>query len=294
MPVYNAEKYLDEAIRSILNQTYANFEFIIINDGSTDASLEIIKKYQKNENRIVLINRENRGIISSLNEGIDRSKGKYIARMDADDINIPGRFEKQILLMEKNNLDVCGCHYYLINEAGAYIDSAILPLKKSNFINYLSITTPFCHPSVLIKKEFMTKNNIYYGNSKYKTAEDYALWIDFFEGKAIFGNVDEFLFKYREYEQSLSHINGVKISSDKRQIAKSFILKNKETLINNLDNENVNIFPKGEREIIVLILFILLRYDFSFSYIRKLKNISKRAVVCGFLRFLKDRYYTMR
>jgi len=294
MPVYNAEEYLDEAIRSILNQTYTNFEFIIINDGSTDSSLEIIQKHQASDERIVLIDRENKGIISSLNEGIEKSQGKYIARMDADDINLPARFEKQIQLIEKDNLDVCGCHYFLINENGTYIDSTILPLKENNFLNYLSITTPFCHPTVMIRKEFMITNNIYYGDSEYKTAEDYALWISFFENNAIFGNVNDFLFKYREYEQSLSHVNGAGISSDKRRIAKSFILKNKETLINNLNNENPNLFPKGEREIIVLVLFILLRYNFSFSHIKILKKISKRAVVCGFFRFLKDRYYTMR
>jgi len=294
MPVYNSEKYLEEAIRSILDQTYTNFEFIIINDGSTDKSLEIINKYKVNDDRVVVINRENKGIIHSLNEGIKKAHGKYIARMDADDINLPDRFEKQILLMERENLDVCGCHYFLINEIGAYIDCTVLPLKESNFLYYLSITTPFCHPSVMIRKKFITSNHLYYGNTEYKTAEDYALWIEFFEKKAVFGNVNEFLFKYREYEQSLSHVNGIGISNDKRRIAKSFILKNKDQLISNLKSENPNLFPKGEREIIVLILFVLLRYNFSFSHIKLLKKISKRAVVCGFFRFLKDRYYTMR
>lgn len=84
--VYNGEKYLSEAIESVLNQTYKDFEFIIINDGSTDNSLEIIKKYQNQDERIVLISRENKGLVSSLNEGIEKAKGKYIARMDADDI----------------------------------------------------------------------------------------------------------------------------------------------------------------------------------------------------------------
>ena len=96
MPVYNAEKYLDEAIKSILVQTCKDFEFIIINDGSNDKSLEIIEKYNIQDERIVLINRENRGLIASLNEGIEKTKGRYIARMDADDISLPDRFEKQI------------------------------------------------------------------------------------------------------------------------------------------------------------------------------------------------------
>jgi len=109
MSVYNAQKYLDEAIESILNQTYSNFEFIIINDGSTDKSLEIIENYAKKDSRIIVINRENKGLIYSLNEGIRKANGKYIARMDADDISLPQRLEKQVEFMEKNkNIGICG------------------------------------------------------------------------------------------------------------------------------------------------------------------------------------------
>ena len=88
MSVYNSEKYLKEAIESILNQTYTNFEFIIVNDGSTDSSLDIIQEYMKKDERIVLISRDNKGLPYSLNEGIEKAKGKYIARMDADDISL--------------------------------------------------------------------------------------------------------------------------------------------------------------------------------------------------------------
>jgi len=91
MAVYNAEKYLDEAIQSILIQTYEKFEFIIINDGSSDKSLEILEKYAIQDSRIVMINRKNKGLVYSLNEGILKAKGKYIARMDADDISDPFR-----------------------------------------------------------------------------------------------------------------------------------------------------------------------------------------------------------
>ena len=96
MSVYNGEKYLVKAIESILNQTYTKFEFIIVNDGSSDNSLKIIKEFMKKDNRIILINRENKGLPYSLNEGISIAKGKYIARMDADDISLSERFEKQI------------------------------------------------------------------------------------------------------------------------------------------------------------------------------------------------------
>lgn len=98
MSVYNGEKYLREAIDSILNQTFTHFEFIIVNDGSTDKSLNIIKSY--NGSRIILVQQENKGLAAALNEGIKIAKGKYIAMMDADDISLPTRLEKQIQFME--------------------------------------------------------------------------------------------------------------------------------------------------------------------------------------------------
>ena len=98
MSVYNGEIYLYEAIESILNQTFTNFEFIIIDDGSTDNSAEIIKSYD--DNRIVLIQQGNKGLAAALNEGIKIAKGKFIARMDADDISLPTRLETQIQFME--------------------------------------------------------------------------------------------------------------------------------------------------------------------------------------------------
>ncbi|MEJ2498929.1 MAG: glycosyltransferase family 2 protein [Sulfurovaceae bacterium] len=87
LPVYNGALYLDEAIKSILSQTYSNFEFIIINDGSTDNSLEIINRYTPIDDRMKVISRENRGLITSLNEGIEKSEGTYIARIDQDDVS---------------------------------------------------------------------------------------------------------------------------------------------------------------------------------------------------------------
>src|SRR5690242_9380591 len=100
MPVYNASSYLREAIESILNQTYSNFEFIIINDGSTDNSLEIIRSYH--DPRISVVNNEtNLGIIKTRNKGLKLAKGKYIANMDADDISLSSRLEKQVQYLEQ-------------------------------------------------------------------------------------------------------------------------------------------------------------------------------------------------
>ena len=102
MAVYNGEKYLLEAIESILNQTYTNFEFLIINDGSTDSTEEIILSYSDQRIRYIK-NEQNLKLIASLNKGLDLAKGKYIARMDADDISLPDRLEKQVNFLERNS-----------------------------------------------------------------------------------------------------------------------------------------------------------------------------------------------
>jgi len=114
MPVYNCELFLHDSIGSILKQSYRNYEFIIINDGSEDSSLEIIKSYSSRDNRIKVINQRNKGLIESLNLGVSISKGEYIARMDADDISLVNRFEMQLTHMINNNIDVCGCIIMLL------------------------------------------------------------------------------------------------------------------------------------------------------------------------------------
>jgi len=96
MPVYNADKYIGTAVESILEQTFTDFEFIIINDGSTDGTLAILDTYAKQDNRIRLVSRENKGLVATLNEGVGLVKSPLVARMDADDISLPDRFEKQV------------------------------------------------------------------------------------------------------------------------------------------------------------------------------------------------------
>lgn len=204
MPVYNAEAYLDEAIQSILKQTYNNFEFIIINDGSTDKSLELIKEYEKEDKRIILISRENRGLVASLNEGIEKSNGKYIARMDADDISLPTRFEEQIRFMEKNkDIGICGTWVEVFGENR----KAILwkmPINDIELIPRLLFSVTFIHPSVMMKKDLFDKYNLRY-NKDYETAEDYKMWLDCSKYTK-FGNIPKKLFLYRYLETSVSRI----------------------------------------------------------------------------------------
>ena len=121
MPVYNGEKYLREAIGSILNQTFNDFEFLIINDSSTDSTREIILSYDDTRIRLE-DNEKNIGLTHSLNKGLRLAKGKYVARMDADDISLPDRLEKQLAVIENNtDVSIVACWIDIIDKNNTYI-----------------------------------------------------------------------------------------------------------------------------------------------------------------------------
>jgi len=202
MSVYNGENHLEEAIESILNQTFRNFEFIIIDDGSEDKSLTIINNYY--DKRIsLLINNKNIGLSASLNNGIKLSKGKYIARMDADDISLPERLEKQYNFMERNpDIGILGGGYHIINELGERMGTYIYP-DNPIAIHWKLLAGPvFPHPTVMMRKKVLVENNLSY-NKEYFVTQDYDLWckmIQFTRGS----NFPEVLIHYRHHEESKS------------------------------------------------------------------------------------------
>ncbi len=193
MPVYNGEKYLKEAIDSILNQTYGDFELIILNDGSTDYTEEIILSYD--DPRIAYVeNDKNLQIVQALNKGIELAKGKYIARMDADDISLPERFGKQINFMENNtDIDVCGTWMQALGSKTVWE----YPESHNEICASMLFNTPISHPSVLMKKSFF--ENILYDET-YNKAEDYALWLSTIDTKK-FVNIPIVLYQYRLHEE---------------------------------------------------------------------------------------------
>lgn len=190
MPVYNSEKYLKEAIKSILNQTFKEFEFIIIDDGSTDKSLEIINEYK--DPRIVLIkHKTNKGIIYSLNEGLKKTNGKYIARMDADDVAVKTRLAKQIEFLEKNkDISILGSWIKNFGDKNYTWRTIANPkLLRSRMLFESSLA----HPSVIFRKKDLT--NFQY-EKEYPYAEDFVLWVKAAE-KLQLSNYPEVLLKYR-------------------------------------------------------------------------------------------------
>lgn len=176
MPVFNCERYLEESIQSILSQSFTNFEFIIINDGSTDKSEEIIKSFQEQDERIELINQKNQGITKSLNTGIRFSKGKYIARMDADDISMDNRLSQQLNFLEKNDkIDILGSQALIIDENNQVVSNFKLQPTDDLLIKWeLIFSTPLLHPSLMIRKSVFDRFDYY--DNKVQFGQDLHLW----------------------------------------------------------------------------------------------------------------------
>ncbi len=201
MSVYNGEKYLKEAIQSILQQTYQDFEFIIINDCSTDKTNEIIKSF--NDPRIKVIdNQENIGLTKSLNKGVGVAKGQYIARMDADDVSLPHRFKTQIEFLEKNfQYALVGSSYYQINDTGKIRVYTKVLIGNLELHSGLLEQNWFVHGSVMIRKSAFISCNGY--NEEFKYAQDYDLWLRLSEHFKI-ANIEEPLYYWRSTPDCVS------------------------------------------------------------------------------------------
>ncbi len=175
MPVYNGEKYLREAIDSILNQTYRNFEFIIVNDGSIDKSEEIIQSYTDSRIRYFK-NEKNIGLDATLNNAFTIAKGEYVARMDCDDLSHHMRLEKQVEFMESHlDYDLVGSQYINIDSSRKPCE-IVAQAQDSDEIKYaIQSVNCFCHGSVMFRTSFLRKYSIFY-NHEYSPYEDYELW----------------------------------------------------------------------------------------------------------------------
>jgi|TARA_B100001964_G_C14230276_1_gene599677 glycosyltransferase involved in cell wall biosynthesis len=199
LPVYNGEKYLAEAIESILAQTFRHFELIIVDDGSTDRSLEIIEGHS--DKRIhVIRNSENLGITKSLNIGLKKGKGEYVARHDADDVSLPNRLEEQLKYLEANlEVGVVGTNVYNIREDGTVVGSSSLDLEPT--FEKLLKGNRIVHGSVMMRKHVLEEHNYY--NEDFGCSQDYELWLRISKGYLI-KNIKNPLYKLRSHKGRLS------------------------------------------------------------------------------------------
>lgn len=204
LSTYNWSKYIKESIISVLNQTYKNFEFIIINDFSIDNVEKIILDLQENDNRIVYIkNKENLKLTKSLNKWIKIAKWKYIVRIDDDDIWLNKKLEEQITFMEKNiEYWLCWFSTIIINNQWKIINKNKMRELDQDIRNNLLKSNQFVHSSVMIRKSILDKAWWTY-NYKYNWAEDYELWLRIWKISKLY-NISKYLVKYRWLQTSIS------------------------------------------------------------------------------------------
>lgn len=177
MPVFNGEKYLSEAIESILNQTFGDFELIIIDDGSTDGTAEILHEYAQHDDRIRIHHQDNHGIVFALNKGLELARGRFIARMDADDISLTGRFASQVKYLDSHpEISVLGGDARIIGQHGEIINNIHLSFAFEPLFIFWILLFENCitHSTVMMRTDAIKRLGGY--DEKYLFAEDYYLW----------------------------------------------------------------------------------------------------------------------
>ena len=226
MSNYNTDiNMLEESINSILSQTYRDFELIIIDDKSTDDSMTTLEKYASIDDRIIILkNDENSGLAFSLNRGISISKGKYIARMDTDDISFPNRFQRQVDYLNKHpEVDILGTYAEIFGDDSGLSFNPFVSIYECKC--HLLFVPCLIHPTVMIRKQFLDDNHILY-NTKYLCSQDFDMWTRC----AHVGNVSmikEVLLKYR--------IHGTQISNKKRELQRKYAIEICERQLQNID-----------------------------------------------------------
>ena len=224
MPVYNAEKFLDESIGSILSQTYTDFEFLILDDGSTDNSLKIIKTYAKEDKRIkVLVNNKNQKTAKSRNILIQKTTTEFVAWMDADDISVPHWLQTQIDFLKQNpNIDVVSCHLQFFGGREFILKRVLLDYQiKSTFL----FDCAFGTGGSMVKIKKIRANKLFF-DEELESAEDYDYWV---KGCSVlsFSAIDEVLYKYRVHYLQNSIVNKEEQKEIHLLIAQKQLLKYK-------------------------------------------------------------------
>lgn len=203
MSVYNAERYVAEAIQSILGQTEGRFEFLIVNDGSRDASGSIIDRYAAQDSRIRAIHQENRGLIASLNRMLDEARAPLVARMDSDDVSRPERFAVQLAWMQAHpDIAVLGTNTDELDADGAFFPcSDFHPEHPADIRERLMAASAMCHPSVMMRRDVIRALGGY--RAAFRHCEDYDLWLRVSERHDLY-NLPDRLFLYRRSPDQVS------------------------------------------------------------------------------------------
>lgn len=215
MGIYNCASTLNEAIDSIINQTYTNWEFIICDDGSTDNSYNIAKTYEKSDPRFKVIkNKENRGLNATLNRCLKLADGEYIARMDGDDLSDPTRFQKEVEILNNHpEYAIVSTHMTTFDEGGEW--GCIRTLEKPQTHDFPTHVPMFCHAPCMIRRSAFIDVKGYTEDKRLLRVEDYHLWYKFYAKGYRGYNIQEALYKMRDDRNALhrrtvqARINGI-------------------------------------------------------------------------------------
>ena len=195
MAVHNGARYLPAALDSVLGQSFRDFELVVVNDGSTDQTDEILARYQRRDPRLRMIQQDNRGLASSLNTSVNEARGRYVARLDADDIALPLRLERQVAFLERNrDVGLLGGAVIFITSAGGQFASWQYPLDDSEIRRKLARGSAFVHPTVMMRADHLRGVGGY--RPSMLGAEDYDLWLRLAE-RCLMANLAEPVLRYR-------------------------------------------------------------------------------------------------
>ena len=239
MAVYNGEKHIKPTIESILNQTFKDFEFVIVNDASTDATVDLIESY-KDSRIIIHHNKKNVGQTKSLNIGLRLARGKYIARIDAGDVSLPVRLKKQVAYMEKHpEIAILGTSAFRYNDKGRLIDVVHMPDSLDHIIQRIFYASPVIHISAMMKRETILHFGGY--DEDYDVLADYQLWSKLLQNNYRISNLREILVGYLVSPESLGAVNSLGRSVvEASRIIRSNVEKIAKMSIS--DNEATNIY----------------------------------------------------
>ncbi len=299
MSIYNEPvDWIGKAIDSILNQTFNDFELILVNDKPTRIeNRELLKGFKLKDSRIIVIeNDKNLGLIKSLNKGLSIARGKYIARMDADDFSVRHRLKTQYDFMEANpDYIVCGSKIKYFGRIKKFKSNNWIKIEDNEIKAELILNSCFAHPTVMIRKQLLWDNDICY-NENYPHAEDYKFWLDLKKiGK--FYNINEVLLYYRISEQQVSSKNKLIQSSTAKRVRREYVLDYlSEKIMEDIENNNITIktlkrikkelkknAPNDISRNIILITYLsiknfgillLLNYIISLDFIKHIPPIS--------------------
>ena len=275
VPVYNAERYLTAALESVLNQTFGDFELIVVNDGSVDASLDILREFEASDSRVRVISRPNTGYVIALNEMIDASRGIYLARMDSDDISMPDRFDKQVRYLDEHPECVAvGSNALVIDADGDPLTTWRFEQTSEDLdgLHIKGIGPRLVHPVAMLRSDAMRQLGGY--RVEMETAEDMDLWLRLAEIGEI-ANLDDTLIRYRVHPKSVTH------TSRSKQAALMVRIHNDACARRGIDPTPIDSVPTESKNDLVSYYHKWGWWSYNSGHIRSAQKYAKRSIVAA-------------